>query len=89
MAMGKPVISTRAGGVPEFVVENEVGLLVPPRDPLALSQAILTLLDHPERAQTLGKNGLSRVRQHHNVSQYLARVTDVIQQGIDQGNRAA
>lgn len=39
-AFGKPVISTRVGGIPEVVWEGETGLLVPPSDPLALASAV-------------------------------------------------
>ncbi|HEY9837428.1 MAG TPA: glycosyltransferase family 4 protein, partial [Vampirovibrionales bacterium] len=43
MAAGCPVISTRVGGVADLIQEGYTGRLVPPRDPEALAQAILTL----------------------------------------------
>jgi len=43
MAAGCPVISTRVGGVPDFVKDGETGRLVPPQDPTALGQAMLNL----------------------------------------------
>jgi glycosyltransferase involved in cell wall biosynthesis len=43
MAAGCPVISTRVGGVPDFVKDGETGRLVPPRDPAALAEAMLNL----------------------------------------------
>jgi len=39
-AFGKPVITTRVGGIPEVVWEGETGLLVPPSDPVALAAAV-------------------------------------------------
>lgn len=45
MACGKPVVSTRCGG-PEEIVTGEVGVLVPPGDPVALAEAISYVLDH-------------------------------------------
>ena len=39
-AFGKPVITTRVGGIPEVVWEGETGLLVPPSDPAALAAAV-------------------------------------------------
>lgn len=39
-AFGKPVITTRVGGIPEVVWEGETGLLVPPSDPAALALAV-------------------------------------------------
>ena len=45
LARGVPVISTRAGGIPEMV-SSECGILVPPRDDQALTEAMATMLDH-------------------------------------------
>ena len=45
LARGVPVISTRAGGIPEMV-SSECGILVPPRDDQALTEAIANMLDH-------------------------------------------
>ena len=41
MAYGIPVVATRVGGLPEIVVENETGWLVPPDSPEALADAII------------------------------------------------
>ncbi len=62
MACGVPVISTTGGALPEVV--GEAGLLVPPADPDALSKAIITLLDNPQRARNLGEAGFKRVHTH-------------------------
>jgi glycosyltransferase involved in cell wall biosynthesis len=43
LAMGKPVVATRTGGIPEVVVSEETGLLAPPRDSRALAQAMSRL----------------------------------------------
>ena len=45
LAEGVPVLSTRAGGIPEMV-SSECGILVPPRDDRALTEAMATMLDH-------------------------------------------
>jgi len=47
-AMGLPVVSTLSGGIPEAVRDGETGLLVRERDPLALAQAILRLIEDRE-----------------------------------------
>ena len=44
LAMGKPVVATRTGGIPEVIVPEETGLLAPPRDSQALAQAMSRLL---------------------------------------------
>jgi glycosyltransferase involved in cell wall biosynthesis len=54
MAAGRPVVSTRAGGVEDVVADGETGLLAPVGDAAAVARAILALLDDPERAARLG-----------------------------------
>jgi glycosyltransferase involved in cell wall biosynthesis len=54
MAAGVPVIATKVGGTPELVEDGATGLLVPPRNPAALGQAMTLLLDHPETARRIG-----------------------------------
>jgi glycosyltransferase involved in cell wall biosynthesis len=54
MAAGRPVVSTRAGGVEDVVTDGETGLLVPVGDAAAVARAILALLDDPARAARLG-----------------------------------
>jgi glycosyltransferase involved in cell wall biosynthesis len=63
MALGKPVIATRAGGIPEAVQNGITGLLVPPRSPQALADALHYLLRHPAQAKTMGMAGRRRVEQ--------------------------
>jgi glycosyltransferase involved in cell wall biosynthesis len=55
MACGRPVVSTRAGSLPEIV--GEAGLLVPPGDPRGLADAILQVLGDPVLARRLGSLG--------------------------------
>ncbi len=61
MAAGRPVVATRVGGVPDLVEDGESGLLVPPDDPKALAEAILSLLGSPERRRAMGERGRARV----------------------------
>jgi glycosyltransferase involved in cell wall biosynthesis len=60
MALGKPIVASRVGGVPELLGQDEAGLLVPPADPRALADAICTLLSDQVRAKTLGEAGRRR-----------------------------
>ena len=61
---GLPVVATHMGGIPEIVVDGETGLLVPPRDPAALAEALRTLLLDPERRRALGGAARRRVHAH-------------------------
>jgi glycosyltransferase involved in cell wall biosynthesis len=63
MAAGLPVVATEVGGTPELVQEGETGLLVPPHDPQALAERLLSLLRDPGRARALGAAGRKRVEQ--------------------------
>lgn len=64
MASGNPIVATSVGGTPEAVLHNTTGLLVPPKDPSALAQAIILLLDNPELALSLGLKGRKRIEKH-------------------------
>ena len=54
MAEAVPVVATRVGGVPEIIQSGVNGLLVPPGDPQALSQAVIACLEDPSRARMMG-----------------------------------
>jgi L-malate glycosyltransferase len=56
-----PVVATAVGGVPEQIVDGESGLLVSPRDPAGLGEAIVALAHAPEERARLGGNGRRRV----------------------------
>lgn len=60
MASGLPVVATRVGGTPGLVDDQRTGLLVPPGDPEALAQAIMSLLEAPARAGEMGTLGRRR-----------------------------
>jgi L-malate glycosyltransferase len=54
LAYGKPVVATSVGGIPEVVSHGQTGLLLPPRQPKALAEAIDQLIDDPEYREKLG-----------------------------------
>lgn len=60
---GKPVIAGRSGGVVEAVKHNYSGLLVDPQNSNEIAQAIISLLENPQKAVQLGNQGCSRVKQ--------------------------
>jgi glycosyltransferase involved in cell wall biosynthesis len=63
MAMGRAVVATEVGGVPELVAHGETGLLTPSGDEEALAGALLRLLNAPETRGRMGDAGRLRVRQ--------------------------
>jgi glycosyltransferase involved in cell wall biosynthesis len=60
MAAGRPVVSTRVGGVPEVVADGQTGLLAPAGDDAALAEHILRLVDDPARREPMGRVGQQR-----------------------------
>lgn len=56
-ALGLPIVATTVGGNSEIVEHGSNGLLVPPSDPLALSDAIVSLLGNPARGARMGDAG--------------------------------
>ncbi len=60
MAAGKPVVCTNVDGNSEAVTDGVNGFVVPPRDPEALCNAILTLLRDPGLIKTMGLEGRKR-----------------------------
>jgi L-malate glycosyltransferase len=60
MAFGLPVVATAAGGIPEAVEHGVTGFVVPVRDPVALGQALLDVLEDPELRVRLGAAGRAR-----------------------------
>lgn len=80
MVVGKPVVATRGGGVPEIVIEGVTGLLVPMGDAPAMANAICELLSDPARAEKMGNAGRERVLNHFTVDLAARRVGAVIGQ---------
>ena len=62
MSLGVPVVATNAGGIPEIIKDNENGLLIPPRSPGKLSEAILKILNNKNLATRLAQEGLNTVK---------------------------
>ncbi len=63
MALGRPVVATRVGGIPTVVVDGETGRLVPPDDPGALARAVTELLKDPGLRQQMAEAGRRRAEQ--------------------------
>lgn len=75
MALGKPVVATRTGGIPEVVVDGVSGLLVEPDDAAALAGAVLAIVRDPGLARRLGAAARERVSAEFSV-QSMVRETE-------------
>ncbi len=67
MAMRLPVVSTTVSGIPEAVVHDETGRLVPPGQPVSLATAIEGLLSDPAKQLRLGAAGRRRVEERFDI----------------------
>ncbi len=88
MAMGKPVIATAVGGIPDIITSGVTGILIPPEDPAALVKAMVQALRDPESAGRLGEEGRRLVEQEYTVEKMAEKVYRVYQQVYErkQGN---
>jgi glycosyltransferase involved in cell wall biosynthesis len=77
MAMARPVVGTTVGGIPEVIVDEETGLLVPPKDPQALAQAMVRLLKDPDFRRELGLRGRQLVVEKFSMEQMAAEIEAV------------
>lgn len=69
MASAKPIVATSVDGTKEAVKNGETGILVPPKDPQKLSEALCELLDNPQRALDYGKKSRRRVEKYFSLEQ--------------------
>src|SRR5262249_8274866 len=72
MASARPVVSTRLAGIPELVLDRETGILVSPRDPSALTDALEQLLSNLELRLRYGRAGRTRLEQHFQIENTIA-----------------
>lgn len=64
MAAGTPVVATTVDGVEEVIEDGSTGILIPPRDPQSIAEAVTTLLRNPDRAQRLSEQAKQTVKQY-------------------------
>lgn len=82
LACGVPQVATDVGGTAEAVVEGETGLLVPPEDPRALADAIVALLDAPERRASMAAASRARHAEHFTVDAMAAATAGVYREAL-------
>lgn len=77
MAAGCPVVASRVGGIPEIITNADLGTLIPPDDPKALSAAILDYLTNPDRHRHVARAGAASVRARFGMGSMLQRLQGV------------
>jgi glycosyltransferase involved in cell wall biosynthesis len=81
-ALGKPVIATRVGGMPEAVEDKVTGLLVEPGDPAVLAHAIEQLLGDPALGEALGRRAAELMAQRFSPDRLVNGLLAVYQGGV-------
>lgn len=82
MALARPVIATRIGGLPEVL--GQAGVLIPGGDPVALADAIDALLQDPERRISLGQAGRQRAQDQFSAPVIAARLMSMYRSAIEE-----
>jgi glycosyltransferase involved in cell wall biosynthesis len=77
MAHGRAVVATPVGGTPEVVEDGETGVLVPPRDPRTLADAVGRLLADPDLRRRMGEAGRARVATRFSREAMTRRVLEI------------
>jgi glycosyltransferase involved in cell wall biosynthesis len=82
MALGRPVVASAVGGIPEMIVQGETGLLVPPHDEPALAAALEQLLLDPSLRLRLGQAARRRVANLFTPAQQVDALTSLVLRGF-------
>jgi len=82
MAMGKAVVATIAGDVPELLEEGRTGLMVPKDDPPALAHVLMQLLDRPEAAREMGLAARRAVSERFNMDLLVENTLRVYEEAV-------
>jgi glycosyltransferase involved in cell wall biosynthesis len=88
LACERPVIATDLEGMPELISHGETGLLVPPRDPTAMAEAMLRVIGDPALAQAMARAGRARVVAHFSLHAKID-ATEALYRRLVEGGGAA
>lgn len=77
LTAGTPVAATEAGGAREMIIPGTTGMLTPARNPEALADAILFLLQHRDNALEMAARGKTHAKEHFSVEGMVSATLDV------------
>jgi glycosyltransferase involved in cell wall biosynthesis len=80
MAAGKPVVASFVSSLPEIVEDHRTGLLVPPRSPEKLADAMVTLMDNPRLRSSMGKAGARKAEDVFSLSTMVTNVESLLRE---------
>jgi colanic acid/amylovoran biosynthesis glycosyltransferase len=82
LACELPVISTNITGIPELVIHGKTGILIPPKDEVAIVDAITFIKNNPAIAKKYGKAGRSYIESEYNLQKNVGKLIDLFQAKI-------
>jgi glycosyltransferase involved in cell wall biosynthesis len=77
MLLGKPVIATAAGGVPELIDDGRTGFLVPPGNASALADCLRRVLSAPDDARAIGARARDWARQNFSLARQVSEMSEI------------
>jgi len=89
LALRRPVVASRVGGIPEVLVHGYSGVLVSPSNPEELATAIQSLIESPSKAVAFGSSGRSQVESEFSAALMATRTAEMyrtLRTGATQGN---
>jgi glycosyltransferase involved in cell wall biosynthesis len=78
MALGKPVIGSAIGAIPEMVLDNKTGLLFEPGNAIQLAQLINTMYNNPDMITQLGLNAQQHINELINTEKHFEGLQKLI-----------
>jgi glycosyltransferase involved in cell wall biosynthesis len=81
MMAGLPIVATSVGDIPH-VVTPEIGILVPPRRPDLLAEALRDLINAPQKASTMGKAAHLRAVQEYSLEAWVEKLTSLYEETL-------
>lgn len=82
LASSRPVVATRVGDIEDYLIDEVNAYLSTPEDPQSIADAILKLLDDPDKANFIGKKGNEVARQSFDYRNHVKNVSRFIQRRI-------
>lgn len=80
----RPVLATYAGGIPEAITDGVEGWLLPPKDPDALANALMEIIQNPDERARRAHNAHQRVLESFTVQPQVAKIEAILQQVVAQ-----
>ncbi len=79
MSCGKPVIGTSSGGTREYMIHGQSGIIIPPRDPDSIANALIGLLKSEQERTRLGENARARVLEKFDRKEIARQMLEIYQ----------